>query len=143
MRVEAEDKGSDVAEFDGNPEIRTTMNVRNIRPPKYLLRLSSVINEQHLICGSEAAILEESYRRINPQWVKVSSLKSARDIARRFRDDNGLGAGNWVGGQIFDKTGAKIGRFSYNCRFWRREHPFETESNKIKHAPSALLNELH
>lgn len=119
------------------------MNTRTIKPTKYLLRLGSVVNEQHLLFGSKAEILEEMHRKIAANWVKVSSLKVARNITRRFIDGNGLGAGNWVGGQVFNKAGTKIGQFSYNCRFWRREHPFETESNKITQAPSALLNELH
>lgn len=119
------------------------MKANEDKPFKYLLRLSSVSNEQYLLFGSEAEILDERYRQISPQWFKVSSLKAARDIARLFRDNNGLGIGNWVGGQVFDKTGTKIGRFSYNCRFWRKEHPFETESNKIKHAPEKRINELH
>ena len=119
------------------------MNTRTIKPPKYLLRLGSVINEQQLFCASEAAILEEMDRRIQMNWVKVSSLKVARSITRRFIEGNGLGAGNWVGGQVFDKTGNKVGNFSYNCRFWRKDHPLDTEGQKINQAPSSLLNELH
>ena len=119
------------------------MKVRTAEPPKYLLRLSSVPNEQYLAFGSEAERLEEGYKNIRAHWVKVPSLKVARNTVRRFKDENDLGMSNWTGGQIFSKEGVKVGNFSCNGKFWRRDHPLETISNKIKHAPSALLNELY
>lgn len=50
--------------------------------------------------------------------IKVNSFKEASDVCKKFIDDNGLGSGNWEGGQIFDDAGKQIAHVSYNGRVW-------------------------
>lgn len=49
-----------------------------------------------------------------------TALAAARKLAEAFRDDYGLGGGNWVGGDLW-ANGAHQGHLSYNGRF----HPGE------------------
>jgi hypothetical protein len=51
--------------------------------------------------------------------VAVKTLKEASDVCRKFIDDNGLGGGNWSGGDVF-KENVIVARVSYNGRVW---HP--------------------
>ena len=54
---------------------------------------------------------------IKSRWVEVKSLKEASEVAQTFLRVNGLGSGNWTGGQV--KVGGKVvARISYNGRAW-------------------------
>lgn len=48
---------------------------------------------------------------------QVSSLAEAARACRRYIEENGLGGGNWAGGQVF-ASGEQIARISYNGRVW-------------------------
>lgn len=51
------------------------------------------------------------------RWVDVKDLAEASKVCRTFLSENGLGCGNWAGGQI--REGRKVlGRVSYNGRVW-------------------------
>ncbi len=51
------------------------------------------------------------------QSVPVPSLAEASKQCRDFIDRNGLGSGNWIGGEVFD--GKKhIANISFNGRVW-------------------------
>ena len=51
--------------------------------------------------------------------ITVSSFKEASEKSRAFINKNGLGAGNWSGGDVIDEeTGNIIARVSYNGRVW-------------------------
>ena len=62
---------------------------------------------------------------IKAHTVKVSSLREASQICRKFIDDNELGGGNWTGGDITDDEGDLIGYVSYNGRVWK-DHSYPT-----------------
>ncbi len=60
--------------------------------------------------------------------VRVETLHEASVKCRQFIDENGLGGGNWAGGQIFD-GGKQIARVSYNGRVWA--HPSGEETGDL------------
>jgi len=49
--------------------------------------------------------------------AKVPNLLSASVVCRNYITRNGLGGGNWTGGQVFE-NGKQIARVSYNGRVW-------------------------
>ena len=51
----------------------------------------------------------------------ISSLWEASEAVGKFILDNDLGAGNWAGGDVFNKEGKVIARISYNGRAWTPE----------------------
>ena len=53
-----------------------------------------------------------------PQTLAVDSIEQATDLCRRYIDGNGLGGGNWTGGQIHDEAGELVGRIAYNGRYF-------------------------
>jgi len=54
--------------------------------------------------------------------VRVKDFAEASAVCRRYIAENGLGGGNWTGGEITDEaTGKVIGRVSYNGRVWGPE----------------------
>ena len=55
---------------------------------------------------------------IPEQWVEVRSLAHASQVCRQYIDENELGGGNWVGGEITHDDGSPIARVSYNGRVW-------------------------
>jgi hypothetical protein len=60
----------------------------------------------------------------NPRLVPCRSLAHATKIARHYIDSNGLGGGNWTGGQVQQLIGMRwthIGRIAYNGRFFEGE----------------------
>jgi hypothetical protein len=51
----------------------------------------------------------------------VADINEASKVARKYIERNGLGGGNWTGGQLFLVLGNKrkeFGRVSYNGRAW-------------------------
>ena len=56
--------------------------------------------------------------RIKPHFVVVRDVKDASRACTDFISDNGLGGGNWFGGEIFDDKGELIGHISANGRAW-------------------------
>ena len=50
--------------------------------------------------------------------VTVSSFVEASAVCRAYIDRNGLGGGNWTGGEVFADDGTRLGRISYNGRVW-------------------------
>lgn len=50
-------------------------------------------------------------------WVEVSGFPEASKVCRDYIEKNGLGGGNWTGGQVKD-SGAHVARVSYNGRVW-------------------------
>lgn len=62
----------------------------------------------HPLYGTESGI-----------WVPCDSIEEAQRIAEQYRDDNGLGGGNWGETNVRDvETGEVLGHISYNGRFW-------------------------
>lgn len=55
-----------------------------------------------------------------PQTLEIDSIEQASDLCRRYIDGNGLGSGNWSGGQIHDESGELVGRIAYNGRFFEQ-----------------------
>lgn len=51
------------------------------------------------------------------QKVEVASLAEASQACRAYIERNGLGGGNWTGGNVTD-NGKTIARVSYNGRVW-------------------------
>ena len=49
--------------------------------------------------------------------AEANSIEECQSIVRNYIEENGLGGGNWTGGEVF-KNGEKVGRISYNGRFW-------------------------
>jgi hypothetical protein len=49
--------------------------------------------------------------------VEVSTLADASDVVLAYIGRNGLGGGNWTGGQVI-KGGKVVARISYNGRIW-------------------------
>lgn len=53
------------------------------------------------------------------QWQRVGSFEEASQAVQRYIMANGLGGGNWVGGEIVDEaTREPVGRVGYNGRVW-------------------------
>jgi hypothetical protein len=50
--------------------------------------------------------------------VKVDTMAAASKACRDYITENGLGGGNWAGGQIL-LDGEMVARVSYNGRVWR------------------------
>jgi hypothetical protein len=66
------------------------------------------------------------YGAPTPAWVDVLSFTDASRCCREFIDGNGLGAGNWAGGDVRNKeTGEVIAHVSYNGRVWRGPQPWQ------------------
>lgn len=57
--------------------------------------------------------------------VTVASVDEASKVCRAYIDRNGLGGGNWVGGDVFS-DGEQVARISYNGRAW------DMSGNEIK-----------
>ena len=51
---------------------------------------------------------------------QAETIEELQQIVRTYIDDNDLGSGNWSGGDVFE-DGKKIGRISYNGRWWPLE----------------------
>ncbi len=49
--------------------------------------------------------------------VSVTTLNDASQTCRKYIDENGLGGGNWVGGDV-TSDGKVVARVSYNGRVW-------------------------
>jgi hypothetical protein len=58
---------------------------------------------------------------IRPYGVEVKSFLEASQTCRAFIEKNGLGAGNWAGGNIYDENGQKIAKVSYIGRVWDKK----------------------
>jgi hypothetical protein len=53
------------------------------------------------------------------EWVSCDSIEHAQQLAEEYRDDNGLGGGNWGDANVRDvETAEIVGHISYNGRFW-------------------------
>lgn len=48
----------------------------------------------------------------------TASIEECQDCVRKYIEEYDIGAGNWVGGQVYDGVGEYIGRISYNGKFW-------------------------
>ena len=46
----------------------------------------------------------------------VHTLDEAAYVCRQYIDRNGLGGGNWTGGQVFNRAGDQVARVWYNGR---------------------------
>ena len=56
-------------------------------------------------------------------FISADSLEQAAVKVREYIDENDLGGGNWVGGDVFLR-GQRQGRISYNGRFWPQDHEY-------------------
>lgn len=49
--------------------------------------------------------------------VDVATMQEAAQVCRAYIDRNGLGAGNWTGGKLYQGK-KQVARVSYNGRVW-------------------------
>lgn len=61
---------------------------------------------------------EASLYGLDRVMVHVTSFEEASALCRAYIEENGLGGGNWAGGQVFDERGSEVARISYNGRVW-------------------------
>ena len=54
---------------------------------------------------------------VSPCKATVTTLNDASAACRRYISDNGLGGGNWTGGDVIS-NGKVVARVSYNGRVW-------------------------
>lgn len=50
--------------------------------------------------------------------AECASIEGCQQAVLRYIDTHNLGAGNWIGGSVFDEKTQIIGHISYNGRFW-------------------------
>ncbi|MFA6230943.1 MAG: hypothetical protein WC617_12355 [Rhodanobacter sp.] len=63
---------------------------------------------------------EIPYGTLAADQLVQCSMDKAGEVTRKFCEDNGLGGGNWVGGDIWE-NGEHIGHVAYNGRFFPGE----------------------
>ena len=68
-------------------------------------------------------------------YVEIELPIDASEVVRQYIQNNDLGAGSFVGGQIIGEVGEMIGYVSYNGRLWGTTSDY-FESNK------KMFNEL-
>lgn len=66
----------------------------------------------------------------------VDSLLAASDACCAYIKENGLGAGNWSGGDVFDEKQKLVARVSYNGRIW---HAARAKPDRQRGAPEEGL----
>lgn len=69
---------------------------------------------------------------VKPKTLSAPTLTDLRDVVFAWRDDNGLGAGNWGTARVF-KDGKEFGYMSYNGRVWDR-NDWSEHAREIKDA---------
>lgn len=52
------------------------------------------------------------------RYVHVQTFREASRVCTRYIERNGLGGGNWTGGQIYNDLDQQIAYVSYNGRVW-------------------------
>lgn len=67
-----------------------------------------------------------------PRWVSVETFRQASEVCREFIERNGLGGGNWMGGEVRDKDDKPIAYVSYNGRVWEWEGKMTKNMKEIK-----------
>ncbi len=85
-------------------------------PGYYLVQLSSRGNPDF---GQDP---DREVFGVADQQAQVGSLREASILCRAYISENGLGYGNWTGGQIFNRAGRQVAQISYNGGVW---HPVE------------------
>lgn len=55
---------------------------------------------------------------IEPMVAEAETIEECQQIVRDYINKHDLGGSNWDGGDVF-KDGQKVGRISYNSRFWK------------------------
>lgn len=63
---------------------------------------------------------EIPYGTLAADQLVQCSMDTAGEVTRRFCEDNGLGGGNWVGGDVWE-NGQHVGHVAYNGRFFSGE----------------------
>lgn len=66
-------------------------------------------------CGN----IDHGGNHINTEVSEASSIKKCQEIVCSYIQNNGLGAGNWIGGKVF-KDNKQVGYISYNERYWKK-----------------------
>jgi hypothetical protein len=69
---------------------------------------------------------------VKPKTLSAPTLTDLRNVVFAWRDDNGLGAGNWGTARVF-KDGKEFGYMSYNGRVWDR-NDWSEHAREIKDA---------
>lgn len=59
--------------------------------------------------------------------VPVQNIAAASAMCRQYIERNGLGGGNWTGGDVM-RDGKKVARISYNGRAWDLNNKEITEA---------------
>lgn len=60
----------------------------------------------------------EVYNGVVDRIYYADTIEELQKEVRRYIEDNGLGGGNYTGGEVKDKSGKIIGKISYNGRYW-------------------------
>lgn len=53
--------------------------------------------------------------------VHADSIEELQKIVLEYIEEYDIGAGNWCGGDVYNRSGEIIGNISYNGRYWRKE----------------------
>lgn len=51
--------------------------------------------------------------------ARVATIRAAARVCRAYIERHNVGGGNWIGGQVFDASGAQVAQISYNGRAWK------------------------
>ncbi len=70
---------------------------------------------------------QDPYSMLLPEAEAHSdTIEGCQKAVRHFIEENGLGAGNWTGGRVYDtRTGTAIGQITYNGRYWAKKEAWE------------------
>ena len=71
---------------------------------------------------------------VNKAYIesKVELCKSIEECQKKVREyieKYNLGAGNWIGGEVYEKTKNYVGRISYNGKFWDKKTEYGRKRN--------------
>lgn len=81
----------------------------------YAVELKSVGNIDH---GENP---NASVPGVPDQMMVCTSIEDCQQCVMDYMEEYDLGAGNWVGGNVYEYLGKLIGYISYNGRFWPKE----------------------
>lgn len=68
---------------------------------------------------SNGGYWQEANRSARRHVVPVQSIDAAAAMCRQYIDRNGLGGGNWTGGQVMRDLTEQVAYISYNGRAWK------------------------
>lgn len=64
-------------------------------------------------------------------YIEIEHPIDASEIVRQYIQNNDLGGGSFVGGQIVNEDDEMVGYISYNGRLWDKTSPYFEENKKM------------